>query len=543
MSLDPDLDLTTADDETEHPAPAPLEAREYQEAGVEAIFSAWQRSQATLLILPTGTGKTIVAAMVCRRIADESGDRTLFLAHREELINQAASRFSRFNLDWSIEMAQQKAPKLDPILGVSDVVIATVQSLQGPRLESWPPDSFGCIITDEAHHARARSYRRIYQRFPHARHLGMTATADRGDGKNLGAIYESIAYEYSLRQAITEGQLCPLLTVRLYTTVNLEDIKTTGGDFNDGDLAARVSPHIEELADAMRQELGARPTIVFVPDVGCAEIMADALRKKGLAAADVSGRTPRLQRRALLEEFTRGVHQVLVCCDLLIEGWDCPRVSCVVICRPTRKRSRYAQMVGRGTRLDPASDKQNCLIIDFAWETTADHALVTPFDLFDDSSLDEEVLDEARKKPKETGPIDVMDRINDAEQAVRQAKLKARITGKIALYHRFSYDPVGVGTIMRLPVRHSLDYEGRPASDKQLSFLHDLGMTDCTGLTSIGASRRIAYLEERRRTGLATVRQVALLQCLGVDQDTSLALSVRDASDLITILKTQRGRR
>ncbi len=534
-AIDLELDDTTAD------APAIIEARGYQEDAVGAIFKRWRNDQSTLLILPTGCGKTIVAGMVAHKIKDDLGERILFLAHREELINQAAAKFLRLGLDCQIEMAEQKAARHNDLTGVSDVVIGTVQSIQGRRLASWRPDAFGLIITDEAHHGRAKTYKAIYKHFPDAKHLGITATPDRGDGKNLGALYESIAYEYSLRQAITEGYLVELKTARLYTDVCLQGLKSTGGDFADGDLAERISPAIEVLADAMRQEIGNRPTVVFLPDVGCAEMMADALRKKGIAASDISGRMPKKRRRQVLAEFHAGDHQVLCCCDLLTEGWDCPKVSCIVICRPTRKRSRYAQMVGRGTRPDLQSGKENLLIVDFAWETTSGHELCTAFDLFDDSSLDEDVLHEANQKCKTCTSTDLMEALAEAERTVRDRKLKATVTGRTAKYSRIIFDPVGVSAIMKIPVRQSIDYGGHAASPRQLDFLRDLGVTDnIERLSSIGASRRIAYLEQRRRAGLATVKQVALLQCLGVNQDHSLTLEKRDASDLIDLLRKRR---
>jgi superfamily II DNA or RNA helicase len=530
---------------TDAPAPAvAFQERPYQRAFLEGddqfpgVLAAWSGGDdAVLGVLPTGTGKTVCAGLVARHAAG-LGRRTLFLAHREELITQAYHTLSACGLDCAVEMAEQSARR-DRFFGSDpEVVIGTVQTLQGARLKTWPRREFQVLISDEAHHARAKSYRTIYDHFQHYQHLGITATADRGDGKNLGAVYTAVAYEYTLRRAILDGYLAPLLTVRLQTDIDLKDIRTTGGDWSAAELEEKIGPHVEALCAAARDEFGDRPTLVFTPDVGSAEAAADALHKLGTPARAVSGRMPRVERREVLRAFAAGEYQALTCCDLLIEGWDCPRVAAIVVMRPTRQRSRYAQMIGRGTRPSPSTGKANCLIIDFAWETTHGHELVVPVHLFDDTSLDDDVVEEAARLMRGDGARDPMAALEEAERIVRDRRtLQVRLTGKRTGARKFTYDPVGVGGLMAIPIKQSWDFNPQnPATTRQLDYLRKLGVAEPGELSKTGASKMIDALAGRISKSLASVRQVKYLIDLGVDPDAAREMTFAEASATISRL-------
>lgn len=498
------------------------------------VIPSWAAGdKAVLGLLPTGCGKTVCGGLVAIKARDELDVRTLFLANREELVNQTVATFGRLGLECGIEMGNQKIDDLSLFTGgTPDVCVATVQTLQRSRLTKRRKTEFGVIITDECHHARADSYRRIFDHFEDAYHLGITATPDRGDGRNLGAIYSTVAYEYSLRSAIRDGWLVPIVTMRLPCGVDLRDIKTTGGDFNQSELEDRIAPHIEALCDIARQEIGDRQTVIFTPDVGSAEAVADCLSRMGVSARAVSGKMDKGQRRDDLAQFARAAFQVVVCCDLLVEGWDCPRVACVVVMRPTRQRSRYAQMIGRGTRpYGEYGEKVDLLVLDFAFETTSDHKLVTVIDLFDDSGIDDEVNDIATDLLNSGKERDPMRAIDEAERIHRErTTFKIRLTGQKAVYQKFTFDPVGVGSMLGVPIKKGWDFNpANPATASQLASLKRMGVVSPEGISRTGAGKMLGALNKRSEANLATLKQVQYMADLGVDLGQARQMTFEDA--------------
>ncbi len=466
--------------------------------------------------------------MVAKKSLEE-GRQTLFLAHRYELINQTMATFTRMGLNPGIEMGNQKYDEHASLFGRPDVCIATVQTLKGARLAKRGRTEFGTIITDECHHSRAKTYGDIYDYFRDYNALGITATPDRGDGKNLGAIFTKVAYEYSLRSAIRDGWLAPIVSARMPCGVDLRNIKTTGGDFDQAELAARITPHVESLSYITKSEIGDRQTVVFCPDVGSAEAVADCLCKlgaadgTGLIARAVSGAMPPDARKQALDDFFDFKYQVIACCDLLIEGWDCPQVSCVVIMRPTRQRGRYTQMIGRGTR--PYSNEQtgfvkrDVLVLDFAWETTSGHELCTTIDLFDDSALDDEVTKIAAELMASGAQREPMKAIDEAERIHRErTTMSITLGGHRATYKMVTYDPVGVGSIIGVPIKTGWDFNpSNPASKGQIDALKRMGVERPEGISMTGAGKMIGALKKRAAANLSTIKQVGDLVAIGVD--------------------------
>ena len=236
------------------------ELRPYQLTAIEKIrerFAAGDR--ATLLILATGLGKTVVFADVARRTV-ERGGRALILAHRGELLDQARAKLEALGLSVELEKASEHA-------GDAPVVVASVQTLRGDRLASWPADAFRLIVIDEAHHSAAKSYRDIADHFEAARILGVTATPDRLDGKGLGDLFDSVAVRYELRDAIRDGWLSPLKAQRVHVAgLDLSKVRTVAGDLNQGDLdlACRVPEAISGIADPLLKLSGERQTLLFL---------------------------------------------------------------------------------------------------------------------------------------------------------------------------------------------------------------------------------------------------------------------------------------
>ena len=339
-----------------------MKLRPYQEESREAVEKEWaDGKKRTLLVLPTGTGKTIVFSKI---IEDQvrAGDRCLILAHRRELLEQASDKLYKST---GIQTATEKAEETS-LQSYRRVTVGSVQTMQrDKRLDQFPKDWFDTIVVDEAHHCISSGYQKVLKHFEGAKVLGVTATPDRGDMKNLGEYFESLAYEYGLAQAIREGYLSPIKALTIPLKLDLSGVKQSAGDFSTHDLGDALEPYLWQIADEMVKHCKDRKTVVFLPLVSTSQKFCKILNKKGLKAAEVNGSSP--DREQILKRFDKNEFQVLCNSMLLTEGWDCPDVDCVVVLRPTKVRGLYSQMVGRGTRLAPG--KKDLLLLDFLWHT------------------------------------------------------------------------------------------------------------------------------------------------------------------------------
>jgi len=452
-----------------------------------------------------------------------------------------------FGFDAAIEMAGQDANKHKSVFGQADVVVGSVQSLQDNRLMRWDPRSFGLIIIDECHRAMTPMYTKMLNWFEGYHLLGITATPRRGDDRNLGSRFQVKAFEFPLRQAIKEQYLAPVTTRTCKVPIDLRGIKMSGGDFAIGDLEERIMPKLEQLARAFLKECGDRPAVAFLPDVASSNAFAQMLCEvsgqpiaRYVAGTQGEFGMSKAERNTNLEAFEQKVYQIVVCCELLIEGWDCPHVEVCGIVRPTLQQYRYAQMVGRALRPSPATGKTSALVIDFDWETE-DGAkdLCSTVDLFDDESLDKEVYAVARELERAAGDQEIKaeELIDEAERIVRtRNKLMIRLTGKEAKYEALTFDPVGVGKILDLGLKPKYDLDRRgtnPASERQLQFLASLGVTAPESLSKWGASKMLDKLMKRKKEGLAGMADVQRLLSAGVNPDIARIMSSKDAAQAI----------
>jgi superfamily II DNA or RNA helicase len=496
--------------------------REYQLDAVSRIrarFEAGDRS--TLLVLPTGCGKTVTFGYLARAYAQEHDAKTLVLAHRGELIDQAADSLSNLGLSVAIEQADQRGMAYPN----AHAVIATVQTMQRKRLASWPRDYFGLMVTDEAHHAVSDSYQNIYEHFAGTPHLGVTATADRGDKINLGVVFDSLAYEYTLLDALTAPPPGPYLSrlrvVQCNVEVDLSAIRTTAGDLNAADLQAALLPHVTVIANAVRQEIGTRSTLIFTPDVGAAQAIATGLQAIDVKADWIAGDDPDRERK--LRDYKDGALQVLVNCALLTEGFDAPRTSAIVNLRPTKSRALFAQIIGRGTRLYPG--KEDCIIVDFAW-ICGKHQLVKPVELIasrlaSDEAEEEEIRKRASKLMEDGEVPDLLDAIEkakaDMEEAARQLVLRMNVNKLDLKYRRVSYDPLAGYHAIGLPTKFPREARPEPATEKQVALLKKLGIPGAETLSKKRASLMIESYMPRIHQGLASYKQVNWLIANGYD--------------------------
>ncbi|MEG2001409.1 MAG: DEAD/DEAH box helicase, partial [Evtepia sp.] len=375
-----------------------MELRPYQEAAKQAVFDAWESGvNRTLMVLPTGCGKTVVFAKITETCV-KNGERVLILAHRGELLDQAADKLLQAT---GLRCATEKADEtcLDSFYRI---VVGSVQSLmREKRLEKFRPDFFQYIVIDEAHHCLSEGYRRVLDHFKDAKVLGVTATPDRGDMKNLGEIFQTKAFEYTLPKAINEGYLVPMKALTVPLKLDLSGVGMQGGDFKVGEIGTALDPYLDQIAEQMVLHCKARKTVVFLPLIKTSQKFTDILNEHGFRAAEVNGKSA--DRAEILSAFNDGRYNVLCNSMLLTEGWDCPSVDCVIVLRPTKVRSLYSQMVGRGTRL--CDGKNDLLIMDFLWHTEK-HELCHPANLIcENPEVSKKMTDIVAQA---AGPVDVV---------------------------------------------------------------------------------------------------------------------------------------
>ena len=409
---------------------------------------------------PAAVDKTVVAAAVT---ADQVhlGENVLFLAHRWELLDQAAKKIKGVT---GIDSGFEKA-ELSNLNGMFPVTVGSVQTLcRQSRLDRFPHDYFQTIIVDEAHHVMSDSYQVVLSHFSDAKVLGMTATADRADKKNLADFFDSCAYEYSMRRAITDGYLVPIRARMIPLKLDISKVKMSQGDYS-----------LEGTAHALED----RKTVVFLPLVRISQEFCEILNRHGFRAVEVNGNSP--DREEKLADFDAGKYDVLCNSMLLTEGWDCPSVDCVVVLRPTKSRGLYQQMLGRGTRLFPGKD--HLLVLDFLW-LTEEHDLCRPSSLTGKSEKVKERLDE--KVEKAGGEVDIIAAAEEAEHEVmdeearqRESSLAKRLAAVSGRKSK-SVDPIqfaySIAAEDLAEFEPQFGWQMGPPSEKQIKFLDSRGI-------------------------------------------------------------------
>lgn len=489
-----------------------MELRPYQAEAKAAVFEQWDKGAfKTLLVLPTGCGKTIVFAKVAEDCVRQ-GYRVLILAHRGELLEQAADKIKKStNLGCATEKAEQTC------LGSwFRITVGSVQSMQREkRLSQFSEDYFNVIIIDEAHHCISDGYQKVLQHFPSAKVLGVTATPDRGDMRNLGEFFESLAYEYTLPKAIREGYLSPIKAMTIPLQLDLSGVSIQSGDFKAGDIATALDPYLHQIADEMMKYCRDRKTVVFLPLVKTSQKFKEILNEKGFKAAEVNGESK--DRAEVLETFDKGEYNVLCNSMLLTEGWDCPSVDCVIVLRPTKVRSLYSQMVGRGTRL--CERKSHLLLLDFLWHTER-HELCHPADLICEKKevarkMTENLegtagcpmdLEEAERKASE-------DVIAEREESLAK-QLQEMRTRKKKLVDPLQFE-MSIQAEDLSGYVPAFGWEMAPPSDKQKQELEKRGILPDEIDNAGKANLILDRLHKRQEEGLTTPKQIRCLEKYG----------------------------
>ena len=489
-----------------------MSLRPYQKEAVQAVENEWNSGhKRTLLVLPTGTGKTICFATVAKDMVSK-GKKVLILAHRDELLNQAQDKIASAT---GLQCAKEKGPEtsLDSFYRIT---VGSVQTLIRPqRLKRFRPDEYGTIIIDEAHHALAESYQRVLNHFQDADVLGVTATPERQNVACLGEYFDSLAYEYTLPQAIHDGYLCKIKALTIPLTLDIQGVKTSAGDSSAGQLGDALDPYLEQIATEMEKYCRDRKTVVFLPLVATAQKFRDILNRHGFRAAEVNGNSQ--DRAEILADFDAGKYNVLCNAMLLTEGWDCPAVDCVVMLRATKIRALYCQCVGRGTRLFPG--KRELLLLDFLWNTSR-HDLCRPASLI---CKKQEVADKMTANLEEAAgeAIDLEEAEEKAATdivAQREAAL-ARELQEMRTRKRKLVDPIqfaiSISSEDLSDYVPTFDWEKAPASQKQIEYLQDHGIFADEVANAGLASLLINRLKERQGLHLSTPKQIRFLERKG----------------------------
>lgn len=539
-------------------------ARDYQVQAVDCIQREFETVNSTLCVMPTGTGKTFVAAELIRRFQNSTNVESpsvIMVAHREELLTQARKTIeAHCGVECEFELANARASEMYP----APVLLASVQTMTSGRngarrMHKFSPYNYGLVIVDESHHAPATSYKAVLDYFRSngdLKVLGITATPERADEEALGQVFESVAFDYSVLQAIKDGWLVSIQQQLIeIQDLDFSHIKTTAGDLNSGELAAVMEEerNLYGICDAvMREYKEGDKGIMFTVSVAQANMAADILNRyrSGFAVA-VSGKTPAEDRRRIMRDFAEGRFQELVNCNLVSEGFDVPDANKLHQARPTKSKLLYQQQLGRIMRPLPgtvdglqtaaarhaamsSSRKPVATVIDFVGNAGR-HKLVHAVDVLG-GNISEKARELAERELRKTGmPAKVEDIVIEAERREREARdraesaRKARLTGR-ATYTSRMINPFDAFDIIAPPDRA---WDRRKSlSTKQREILQKQGIDP--GRMSYGEGKVVLNtLFDRWSKGLCSLRQAACLKRFGYESNVTR----EQASEIITKLK------
>lgn len=537
------------------PVASHIIARPYQIEAINAAFREWKSVSSTLIVMPTGTGKSVVFAKILRQWLHEHMGRVMILAHRKELIAQAKAHAEAAGASCDIEMAKYWAG------AKCDVVAASIQTLnagtkcyecQGvncsdchvcggsgklKRMTRFDPRDFGLIITDEGHHATADSYIDVYTWFgsnKDNKRLFVTATPERADGNGLHNVCESVAYEMGLRKAIDDGWLCPIRQQFIEVEgLDLSRVSTRQGDLADGELErafigeddAEQEERLHAVAKPVLDIAGNQQFIVFASGVKHATLLLAAFNAyDGSRVEMVLGSTDPFERQEIVARLKSGATQGLVNVGVATEGFDCPAVAVVAIARPTKSTSLYLQMIGRGTRPLPGvvdgpttpdarrsaielSGKQTCTVLDFVGNS-GNHKLVSVVDVLAGETVDARDIAEAVRLAKRSDTAEDMDALLEKAKTAREAKARD-------------------------------DEEKRKQSTHRKADAVDMRAVD----VDLFEGKKFDAFRDYKPThsNAPSQKQVDLLTRLGVSPEKATSVSKRQAGAIIDSIKKQTG--
>lgn len=333
-----------------------LELKEHQKQALDALRKMRENNETiALLYHATGTGKTVSAISDAMSL----GKRTLFIAHTHELVEQAYETFKSLWTNVSVGKFVDSIKQPDAF-----VVCGSVQSV-ALNLERFKENDFGYLIIDEAHHASADTYQKVLSYFKPDFTLGLTATPERADDKNILEIFKNTAHKLDIQTAVEIGELVPVRCIRIHTNIDLTKVRFNSIQYNIRDLESKIFvPERNQLiVDTFMEYVSTKRTVIFCASVKHAQQIAEMIRERGVNAVAVSGSMKSSERKEYLADFKKGKIKALCACDLLNEGWDCPETEVLFMARPTMSKVLYTQQLGRGMRL--AEGKEQLIVFDF----------------------------------------------------------------------------------------------------------------------------------------------------------------------------------
>lgn len=332
-----------------------MNLRPYQQRLIADIHGAWTKHRRVMAQLPTGGGKTIIFNSIIHK-AQKEGKRCMMIVHRKELITQAGRKLFKMGVDYGVIMAGYDSRYS------AMVQLASVQTL----IRRSMPQGIDLLITDEAHHATAQSYRDIYATYPNARFLGLTATPCRTNGEGFADLFDTLVCGPGVAELIAGGYLVAPQIFASPTALDLSKIKKTGGDYNERELAAAMDNKrlVGGLVEQWTKHCYGRQTVTFAITVEHSKHIVEQYRQAGISAEHIDGKTPQERRDKILADFAKGQFKVLSNVGIVTEGFDVPEIEVVQLARPTTSLALYLQMVGRGLR--PAEGKGKAIVLDHA---------------------------------------------------------------------------------------------------------------------------------------------------------------------------------
>ena len=534
-----------------------MELRPYQIEAIQSVETAYSDGERRqIIVLPTGTGKTVIFSELMRRMPG----RRLCLVHRDELVRQTVRKLADAGLKAGVIKANE-----DDV--THDVVVASIQTLSRERrLAAYVRHGkASLVVVDEAHHAPAPSYRRVIDNCLASDGLlvGVTATPDRKTHEEfiiptksgsqmpvtvlkagMAKVFSNLTYFRQLTDMIAEGWLCDVVPVTTTTNMDMSSVSTIAGDWSEGDLGAAldVADGYSDIIHAWQSGASDRPTIAFLPTVATSQTLCERFQAAGVPSAHIDGTTPVDERQKVYQSLRSGSIRVVTNCMVLTEGFDEPSVSCIIVARPTQSRSLFAQMIGRGTRLYPG--KSDCLVI----SVTSHDLDVSPVTL--QTFLNDPGFEDGQSvKQRQTEileSIKVGDKVTDELKSTALSFANKYVANPAK--SKFIWRKLGpIWTIIAGTIRVDL----KPAFNDHWEPTLDNGCTLCAPLPLEGAvsvaeqyvaksgASMLADTSAKWRSNPPSSKQVWLAITLGIDLKLVASMSKGELSEWITTAKLE----